>query len=369
MRIGILTFHRAINYGAFLQAFALKHYLESIGHHVEIVDYWPFGHANVYKLLNLDWKHQSLVKILKTLISFALGYSRRKKRKDKMEYLVQKYFNLSLSPIYEKPEELSSLDYDCVVYGSDQIWWKSTIPGYEGFDPVYWGEYINPEIKKVTYAPSMGIIDLTQEDKLQIQKWLKNFDAISVRETELCQAIQGLTEKNISVVLDPVFLLSKEEWSKYCIPINRSKYILYYNLLPSKEADKLVERLQDKWKYDVIEITGSVNFRKIGKRYIQTADAFEFISYIKNAEFVVTSSFHGTAFSILFEKQFYVVGMGKKVGRVKSLLSQLDMEDRLMGNLSADSLNYNCIIRKLNSLTQQSISSLNNFLCTERVLE
>lgn len=369
MKIGILTFHRAINYGAFLQAFALKHYLEGLGHHVEIVDYWPAGHANVYKLLNLDWKHQSFVKILKALISFALGYSRRKKRKDKMEYLVQKYFNLSLSPKYEKPEDLSSLDYDCVVYGSDQIWWKSTIPGYEGFDPVYWGEYVNPKIKKVAYAPSMGIIDLTQDDKLQIQKWLKNFNSISVRETELCQAIQGLTDKNISVVLDPVFLLSKEEWEKYCVPINRSKYILYYNLLPSKEADEFLKRLQDKWGYDVIEITGSVNFRKIGKRYIQTADAFEFISYIKNAEFVVTSSFHGTAFSILFEKQFYAVGMGKKAGRVKSLLSQLDMEDRLMGNLSADSLNYNCIIWKLNSLTLQSISSLNNFLCTERVLE
>lgn len=360
MKIGILTFHRAINYGAFLQAFALKHYLEGLGHHVEIVDYWPAGHANVYKLLNLDWKHQSFVKILKALISFALGYSRRKKRKDKMEYLVQKYFNLSLSPKYEKPEDLSSLDYDCVVYGSDQIWWKSTIPGYEGFDPVYWGEYVNPKIKKVAYAPSMGIIDLTQDDKLQIQKWLKNFDAISVRETELCQAIQGLTEKSISVVLDPVFLLSKEEWSKYCIPINKSKYILYYNLLPSKEADKLVERLQDKWKYDIIEITGSVNFRKIGKRYIQTADAFEFISYIKNAEFVVTSSFHGTAFSILFEKQFYVVGMGKKVGRVKSLLELLKIDDRVVGVGSSQSKSLNYI--PVNSILSKEIQKSYSFL-------
>lgn len=360
MKIGILTFHRAINYGAFLQAFALKHYLEGLGHHVEIVDYWPAGHANVYKLLNLDWKHQSFVKILKALISFALGYSRRKKRKDKMEYLVQKYFNLSLSPKYEKPEDLSSLDYDCVVYGSDQIWWKSTIPGYEGFDPVYWGEYVNPKIKKVAYAPSMGIIDLTQDDKLQIQKWLKNFNSISVRETELCQAIQGLTDKNISVVLDPVFLLSKEEWEKYCVPINRSKYILYYNLLPSKEADEFLKRLQDKWGYDVIEITGSVNFRKIGKRYIQTADAFEFISYIKSAEFVVTSSFHGTAFSILFEKQFYVVGMGKKVGRVKSLLELLKIDDRVVGVGSSQSKSLNYI--PVNSILSKEIQKSYSFL-------
>ncbi len=357
MKIGILTFHRANNYGAFLQAFALKHYLEGLGHHVEIVDYWPAGHANVYKLLNLDWKHQSFVKILKALISFALGYSRRKKRKDKMEYLVQKYFNLSLSPKYEKPEELSSLDYDCVVYGSDQIWWKSTIPRYEGFDPVYWGEYINPMIKKVTYAPSMGIIDLTQEDKLQIQKWLKNFDAISVRETELYQAIQGLTEKSISVVLDPVFLLSKEEWSKYCIPINRSKYILYYNLLPSKEADGFVKNLKARLNYEIVEITGSVSMKKVGRQYMQTADAFEFISYIKNAEIVVTSSFHGVVFSIMFGKKFYAVGMGNKVGRVKSLLSTLNIEECLVAEKDYSNIDFDKIRSKVN----QSLEILKGF--------
>ena len=357
MKIGILTFHRANNYGAFLQAFALKHYLEGLGHHVEIVDYWPAGHANVYKLLNLDWKHQSLVKILKTLISFALGYSRRKKRKDKMEYLVQKYFNLSLSPIYEKPEELSSLDYDCVVYGSDQIWWKSTIPGYEGFDPVYWGEYFNPMIKKVTYAPSMGIIDLTQEDKLQIQKWLKNFDTISVREIELYQAVQGLTEKSISVVLDPVFLLSKEEWSKYCVPVNRSKYILYYNLLPSKEADGFVKTLSAKLKTEIVEITGSVSMKKVGRRYMQTVDAFEFISYIKNAEIVVTSSFHGVVFSIMFGKKFYAVGMGNKVGRVKSLLSALNIEEYLVTEKDYGNIDFG----KMRSKVNQSLEILKGF--------
>lgn len=357
MKIGILTFHRANNYGAFLQAFALKHYLETLEHHVEIVDYWPKGHSDVYQLLNPNWRHQSFLQMIKILISFILGYTRKKKRKEKMEYLVQKYFSLPLTPKYSKPEELAVLDYDCVVYGSDQIWWKSTILGYEGFDPVYWGEYINPNIRKVTYAPSMGIIDLSKDDKIQIQKWLKNFDAISVRETELCQEISQLTEKNISIVLDPVFLLSKEEWSKYCVPINRRKYILYYNLLPSKEADNLVKELQKKWDCDIVEIAGYGKLQKRGKRYVQTADAFEFISYIKNAKFVVTSSFHGVVFSILFEKQFYVVGMGNKVGRVRSLLQQLGIEERLLAPSSVSfirKIDYSLVHKNLENKLRES---------------
>ncbi len=255
MKIGILTFHRANNYGAFLQTFALKHYLATKGHQVLIVDYWPKYHADVYRLLNPRWKQQTLLKKMKTLLSFALGYSRRKKRKEKMESLVRNCFGLPVVPEYIKPEDLKDVAFDCIIYGSDQIWWKSPFHEHEGFDPVYWGEYINPKIKKVAYAPSMGIIDLTQDDKLHIQKWLKNFSAISVRETELYDEIEKLTEKNISVVLDTVFLLPKEEWEKYCVPVKRSKYILYYNLLSSKGSDDLVKRLQDKWEYDVIEIT------------------------------------------------------------------------------------------------------------------
>ena len=358
MRIGILTFHRAINYGAFLQAFALKTHLTSLGHEVEIVDYWPEGHADGYRLLPHSWKKRSFFGKVKFFIYFLLRYSRAKKRIEGMQHLVEKYFGLSVVPRYQTAESLKSLAYDCVIYGSDQIWWKSTIPGYSGFDPVYWGEYLPSSIKKIAYAPSMGIIDLTAQDKELIKKWLCNFSALSVRETGLYEAIHELTEKQMPIVLDPVFLLSKEEWKRYCRPVNRGKYILHYNLIPSEEAYTLVSRLKKELNCEVVELTVSVNPMNVGRKYFQTADAIDFISLINSAEFVVTSSFHGTAFSVLLEKQFYAIGMGRKAGRVESLLSMLGIGCRLIDKVPVDFLkeqiDYSIVAETLKSCVYNS---------------
>lgn len=358
MKIGILTFHRANNYGAFLQAFALKTYLSSLGHEVEIVDYWPEGHADAYRLLSHSWKERPFIGKIKLLISLILRYNRAKKRSNGMLALVKKYFGLTDIPCYQTPESLTNISYDCVLYGSDQIWWKSTIPNYLGFDPVYWGEYIPKSIKKVAYAPSMGIIDLTEQDKLQISKWLENFDVLSVREVELYNAIHDLTCNEISIVLDPIFLLSKEEWIRLCYPVRRKKYILHYNLIPSVEAERLVSKLKRKFNCDVVELTVGVHVMNLSQKYFQTANAIDFISLVNGAEFVVTSSFHGTAFSILFEKQFYVIGMGRKSGRVSSLLSILKLSDRMLNDSSTASfendIDYKIVTNRLNSYIKYS---------------
>lgn len=343
MKIGILTFHRANNFGAFLQAFALKTYLTSLGNQVEFIDYWPEGHADAYRLIPRSWKNIHIVGKVKLLLILLLRYSRAKKRSNKMLKLVEKEFGLTATPRYQTSKSLSDVSYDCVIYGSDQIWWKSTIPNYSGFDSVYWGEYISKNIRKIAYAPSMGIIDLNNEDRDKIVKWLFNFQTLSVRETELQQSLQGLTDKEISVVIDPVFLLPSDKWESYCVPIKRSKYILYYNLLQSEEADNLAETVAEQMQCDIVEITGSIHPLKFGKRYVQTANAIEFVSLIKNAAFVITSSFHGTAFSLIFEKQFYSIGMGKRAGRVKSLLEQLKIGDRLITDvdeLPLDKIDY-----------------------------
>lgn len=358
MKIGILTFHRAINYGAFLQAFALKTYLSSLGHEVHIVDYWPEGHADAYRILPHTWKKSSFWGKIKTILLLMLRYKRAKKRRDGMQRLFEKYFGLSIDSLYPTPMSLSNLSYDCLIYGSDQIWWKSTIPGYCGFDSVYWGEFVPISIKKIAYAPSMGIIELSKDDKRQIQCWLNNFSALSVREVELFQEIRELTNKPIAIVLDPIFLLSGDEWGSYCIHIKEEKYILYYNLIPTEESKYLVKELSKRLGFKVLEVTGSVSPFKIGKHTLQTINAIEFISLIRNASFVVTSSFHGTAFSILFKKQFYAIGMGKKSGRVSSLLSMLDLDNRLLNTCpvmtSIEMIDYDGVTERLNRLVIES---------------
>ena len=330
MRIGILTFHRALNYGAFLQAYALRRTILEMGHQAEVVDYWPDGHAAAYALFPPLhwWKIRPLWMNVKSLAYSCLALFPAWKRKRKMRSLWCRYLNLPPKPLYRKSGELGALQYDCLCYGSDQIWWKSVIPGYEGFDEVYWGVAVPQGVRKVAYAPSMGVISLTGQDRERIGRFLLNFDALAVRETALRDALSPLTVKKIEVVLDPVFLIPASEWSRLCRPVCNQRYILCYNLLHSPEAAEQARLLCDVSGCMLKEVTGQIELFRPGT--MQTLDAIEFISWIKGAEFVVTTSFHGVAFSILFHKNFYTLGLGNKGGRIASLLERLGLGDRLL---------------------------------------
>ena len=330
MRIGILTFHRALNYGAFLQAYALRRTILEMGHQAEVVDYWSDGHAATYALFPplRWWKIRPLWMNVKSLAYSCLALFPAWKRKRKMRSLCCRYLNLPTEPIYRKPGELGTLQYDCLCYGSDQIWWKSVIPGYEGFDEVYWGEAVPQGVRKVAYAPSMGVISLTDHDRERVRKLLLNCDALAVRETAVRDAWAPVATKKTEVVLDPVFLIPASEWGRLCRPVCNQRYVLCYNLLHSPEAAEQARLLCEVSGCALKEITGQIELFRPGA--MQTLDAIEFISWIKGAEFVVTTSFHGAAFSILFHKDFYTLGLGNKGGRIASLLEQLGLEDRLL---------------------------------------
>ena len=208
MKIGILTFHRAVNNGAILQAYALKKYLENVGHRAEIIDYWPDGHEKTYELIGDFKRTNNFIKDFVLLLLRIIAYSRAKVRTRKMRNLCKKMFAITDIPKYKTADSLAVVDYDCIIYGSDQIWWNSIIPTYLGYDAVYWGEYVPACIKKIAYAPSMRQAVIEEDDKTKIASYLKNFTKISARETEVARIISPLANKDIPVVLDPVFLLS-----------------------------------------------------------------------------------------------------------------------------------------------------------------
>jgi|GEM_PF-145892 len=351
--IGILTFHRAINYGAFLQAFAMKTFLESMQRQVMFVDYWPKPHADTYALLRLNFS-VSWIGRMARLGRMLLVYNLSKQKKSKMESEMHRYLNLPPKPLFPNQASLSKLSsLNCVVYGSDQIWWNSIIYGYEGLDSTYWGEGLPDTVKKVAYAPSMGALTMTNLQLQDIKKYLAHFDALSVREVELKELLEPLTGRNIPVVLDPVFLLDDEVWFSKCLPVNRSGYILYYNLMPSRQATILVKQLEKKTGWQVVEVTGHVHPFKWGSRYVQNASAFEWLSLLKSAELVISTSFHGVAFSIMFNKPFYALGMSNKSGRVRSLLGLLGLEDRLVdeaASLPGLTIDYEQAQQKLTAL-------------------
>lgn len=366
MKVGILTFHRAHNYGALLQCYALKKYIESMGHTVSFVDYWPDYHANTYNLLP-DFTSISLKGKIKALLLFLIGIDRIFRRRRVYLKFMQSNLGLEREVQYKTDDSMKNDKYDVVVYGSDQIWWSSTLPSFKGYDSVYWGKQSINAKKKITYAPSMGVVNYNDEELKLLKNMLDNFDALSVREN----AVKELLEKNFGlkskVVLDPVFLLDKIQWEGFCEStsppaITNQKYIFFYQLMRDDDACRLVEKAAQYFGCRVIEIRGRVDSLSFGSRFKQTVCPIGFVQLIRNAHFVVTTSFHGTAFSLIFEKQFFAIGMGKNSERAKSLLANIGVESRYIDNASnpdfSEVIDYEQVNLRINILKTESIQFL-----------
>lgn len=361
MKIGILTYHRAENYGALLQAYATKTYLLSKGQDVSFIDYWPKYHADYFRLFS--W-NQFWGKGVKGKLLMMKNYMMPSKhlRKHRLQRFIHEKLGVDKMPVYSD-RNLVTNHYDVVVYGSDQIWRKQNLGGV-GFDDWYFGSDNVQADKKIVYAGSMGTIDCTEADDEYVKLMMSNFNCISVRESDLNAYLNRIGIDSVQV-LDPVFLLSKEQWLKIAAPsIHKGNYILFYNLLNSSNAKRLAKRLGEEKRMPVVEITKR---NLMGKGYVRSASVERFLQLINDAAYVVSNSFHGVAFSIIFEKQFYAVGMGKKSSRVVSLLNSIELKERYSNDglgITDSEINYREVGKRLSKLKNQSASflldSLNN---------
>lgn len=353
MKIGILTYHRSQNYGALLQALAMQQYLENLGNEVSFIDYWPDYHDEAYKLFSWDkfsdMGFKSKMKYLVRVVGTCVRHSLRQRN-------TRRFINDNL-------HITKDINFDLVIYGSDQVWRKQPYRDFIRYNPVYFGEGLVETTHKIAYAASMGKIEYDEaKDKEFLTKGFSNFDAISVRESDLKDFIEKEFNISCKLVLDPVLLLTKEQWksktnSKY---LPKGKYILYYRLQDTPETDKIVRQIVRQTGLSVVELRGCMSVGHYGKRYRFTADAQEFISLISGAEYVVTSSFHGTAFSIRFEKDFYIAAEIARPNRVKTLLKQVGLSDRMIEKEKIDLVNannhidYNVVNQRLQELVKDS---------------
>lgn len=361
MKIGILTYHRAENYGALLQAYAMKTYLQSLGHDVSFVDYWPQYHSDYFSLFPVSiFKSRNIKGKIDMLLRLALWGIPKYIRKSRLQGFMYDYLGLPQYPKYTN-DDCDTEEYDVVVYGSDQIWRKQNLGGV-GFDEWYFGSENVLAKKKVVYAGSMGTIDVSAKDSEYVQKMMKNFCAISVREKDLQTYLEGLGVK-ASLVIDPVFLLTKEQWRKIETKSSiKKKYILFYNLLNTPESKQFAEQLSLKKNLPIKEVNKTMSLYHIGKKYISTASVEQFLQLIDGAEYVVSNSFHGVAMSIIFQKQFYAVGMGKRVNRVKTLLCNLGIEDRYVNEGQSSLFDSNIIYQGVHDSLQITTHNSQSFL-------
>ena len=325
MKIGILTFHSAHNYGAMLQCYALQEVLKRMGHDVEVIDYrleYRFRSDNrkcTFRQLN---PLATIKSIVIKIITLRIALLRRRN----FENFKRTY--MALSEIVDKDHIPN--DYDVYVMGSDQIW-NPTIT--KGFDPVYFGSFWFPKgnRKYVSYAASMERSELTDEEKAFCRKSLKNFDAISVREKVLAHLLQPLTSQKVEVVLDPTLLLEKQAWERIAkLPKIKEKYVLVYQVRVqgNENTIQIAKKVAAQIKAIVIQVAVSPY---LNRRKLQHESPTQFLGLMQHAACVVTTSFHGTAFSVIFNRPFYYVELGDgNDSRAKSLLYDIGLADRII---------------------------------------
>lgn len=363
MKIGILTFHFAHNYGAMLQAYALSMKLRSLGYCAEIIDYrLPYIYKN-HELLSFTGLYKrytqnnsKIISLLKTIKNY-----HKHKNRDLKWYRFEDFLNETLiksKRVYSVPE-INNLHYECIICGSDQIW-NENLTG--NLIPLYFCEGISSKTKKITYAASNGNEFIKKELLNDFIHLYKNFNAVSIREKGLSEYLEKLGLSN-TLVLDPIFLLDKSEWEKVCIKPKEQNYVLTYSF---NETDNFFLIAQDIARYKGKTLV-CITFKKLNLApnviQITSCGPKEFLGYFFNADFILTNSFHGTAFSILTQKQFYCIPPQKGRERTDSILQLLDLQDRVIEyNTSVDnsfpSINYEIVYKKLDEFRKRSIEYL-----------
>lgn len=328
-KIGILTFHNAHNYGAMLQAYALQKKCEKYGD-CEIINYNNKKISNQYKVIRTVGKNP--VKITKRILSDLKNYKLKRIRFDKFNDFMNSYLKLSEEKyLSEKNIKNEELKYDIIITGSDQVW-NPQIVGE--LSDIYTLNFGQNEIKRISYAASVGDTKVIINDKESFKNKLAKLDFISVREEDAQNELSKIISKNINVVLDPTLLMSKEEWNSELTEISNyaEKYIIAYVVEPDEEYIKIVNHLSEKTGLRVVHFgLKNPGYKNVWKS-AYTEGPFEFINLIKNAEYVVATSFHATVFSIIFNKRFFIIPHRKTGARVTNLLKRLEIDRRTFSN-------------------------------------
>lgn len=361
-----ITFHKAVNYGAILQTYALQQSILKLGIENEVIDY---DCRNITKNFDLISTY-SLKSFIKSILIFPLYYRRKKNFESFMKEKICVTRKIDKQVLFSKKFNDS---YDLFITGSDQVW------NYQltNLDETYMLDFVKNNKKKISYAASFGLSKIPEQYIEIYRKNLKTFSKILVRENTGVEIINNLINKKAVSVLDPVFLLSKNEWNNIIKNSKfdniKNKYILVY--MPKKEMKIFVEFLSKKYNLPVYNITDfSLKRGKFFGNIEFSLGPEDFISAIKNARFVVTASFHAVVFSIIYNKEFYIYipqngenGI-KRASRLNDLLKILEIKNREINSKFVDdnnSLEWKKINEKLEMERQYSLKILKEVLEVE----
>lgn len=374
MKIGLITYHSAYNFGSVLQAYATQEAIKKISGNCEIINYRTNEQKRVYAIFKLDFKHNFFKSIIKNV--FALSNLKSKiERKNKYEQIINEIFNLSVEckDVYEVNNIWNK--YDVIVSGSDQIWNKHS----NELENVDW-QYMYPYLlrgfkgKKVSYASSLT--NMKDNEIKKILNDIKDFDNVSIREKETTDNMKKKYNINAVNVLDPTFLLTRDEWiEKFKLKRNNclDNYILYYALGKRKYINEEIKKLK---KYaDLnnlkIKVIAPLSYiKKInGVEYLIDVDPKDFLKLINDSNYVITDSYHGTILSINLQKNIYSLCKGNPSDfRKTDVLKKLGLDNRIISNIdefeikSNSMIDYSTVNKKIEYYRKESLEYLKKSL-------
>lgn len=359
MRTGILTFHNAVNYGALLQTYALQTQLEYLGCTVQVINYSNKYVSSTIKNPDIRSYHNPL-----NYVQDKKFYDNFVVRKKKMQEFTAKYIKLTAETEQAKLPELGE-SFDLFFVGSDQVWNDKITRN----DDTYYLNFV-PPYKKCSYAASIGSKEIPMNRVSHVYSYLKDFRAISVREITAKKSLAHQMGIESERVLDPTLLLSKKDYGKFFqSEIPNERYILVYMLLFSESLLQSAKIIAKKYGLSVVCVNASGKNVKFGKDRSK-AGIEEWLTLLNNAEYVFTNSFHGVAFSINFNKNFYVELPPARVNansRIIDILDILKLQNRIIqnGKFEESEINYNNVNRLLQMEREKSIKYIENVLETK----
>lgn len=329
MKIGILTISKSeASFGANLQCYALWKYVSSLKlGECEVVDLkrpCQFEYKNPrHKFFNEIEKKNPLIKCSLKQKIFAPIHIIRNRPFKKFWELIHFSKTINIDELYKK-----SPSYDILISGSDQIW-NFNMPFYT---EVFFLSF-NFSGRKISYASSMGALEVTRNHEREIKKYLDSYSSISVREKDAQKYLSDLLGKDVNCNIDPVFLLSKDEWDEICSTevLIKEKYIFAYSLHYSEQFLKELEFFSEKYNVQVVTYGSKLKLSFI--KNVKQAGPREFINLIKNAWYIVTDSFHCVAFSLIYKNNFIAVKneINKNtISRIETLVSYIKSETYLI---------------------------------------
>ena len=324
MKIAMVTVHKANNYGAILQAYALQQTLLNFGE-VEIVDYENEYLTRTLDTVRFSFSFHGLLGTGKDLFRVVP----RSQLVRKFKKFISEHYLMTKPYTQKELLENKLFGFDYYVIGSDQVWNSVCINEKSKLDPVYFLAFAPEGAKKISYASSVGGYLFSGQERVSVKKYLDSFLAISVREKNTQKYLGNITVNEVEHVLDPTLLLEKSQWRKLVKPpVSDEPYLLLYTVPKVPLVRAAVNFFSKKFGLRVIAIDQGLLAGARVDELIRDAGPEEFLALFLGAKFIITDSFHGVCFSVNLERPFVALSPGEHANRVESLLSLVGLSDR-----------------------------------------